>query len=235
MQYVILGALAAAILYGAVQLYAYLDTRLLLRLTRFAVGIVLVVVGVGLTFARQVQFGVPAIFLGLITLFRGRLGPFDFGAGSRSAGQTSKVRARYVEASLDHDSGELSGKVTEGRYSGLNLTDLNREELQDLQLEVSIDPDSLALVEAYLDRRFPGWRDDVDQDGDAGSGGASNSGTMTDEEAYEILGLPPGATVDEISAAHRRLLKGVHPDQGGSTFLAARINQAKDRLLGKHG
>jgi len=235
MQYVILGALVVAILYGAARLYAYLDPRAILRVTRYVVAITLVLLGLGLTFARQIQFGIPAIFLGLITLFRGRLGPFDFGAGSRSAGQASQVRARFVEASLDHDSGELSGTVTEGRYSGLNLGDLNREELHDLQREVSSDPDSLALVEAYLDRRFAGWRDDAEQDGDTRSGGTPNSGAVTDEEAYEILGLSPGATPDDISAAHRRLLKGVHPDQGGSTFLAARINQAKDRLLGKHG
>ena len=95
-------------------------------------------------------------------------------------------------------------------------------------------PQSAALFEAYLDRRMPGWRDHVEGDDTAGARGAANTGAMTDEEAYEILGLAPGASKAEIRAAHRRLMMRVHPDQGGSTFLAAKINQAKDWLLGKH-
>jgi hypothetical protein len=234
MQYVILAALALAVLYGLVQIYVNLRTRTLVRLTRYVVGGLMVLAGIGLSFARNLGLGLPLAVLGVVTILRGRIGPFDFGGGSRSSGQSSAVRARFVDATLDHDSGALSGQVREGRFGGRDLDDLSEGELRELYREVAIDADSMALVEAYMDRRFPGWRDDAEEDGGSRPRGAADPSAMTDEQAYEILGLSPGAGEAEIRAAHRRLLKGVHPDQGGSTFLASRINQAKDRLLGKH-
>jgi hypothetical protein len=90
------------------------------------------------------------------------------------------------------------------------------------------------LLDAYLDRRQPGWREDLKFDRDAGEGRAARAGNMTEKEAHEVLGLQPGAGQAEIREAHRRLIKAVHPDVGGSAFLAAKINEAKDRLIGKH-
>ena len=89
------------------------------------------------------------------------------------------------------------------------------------------------LMEAFLDRRWQGWRDR-----NAGAHAKTErksprSGGMTANEAYDVLGLKPGAKPDEIRAAHRRLMMKFHPDQGGSTYLAARINEAKEILLAK--
>ena len=149
-------------------------------------------------------------------------------------GSKSQVRSTFLEMELDHDSGEMSGRVRGGTYAGRTLDSLDIPDLQTLSREIAIDAESLALLEAYLDRRIPGWREDVEGDGAAGPGGAADSRAMTDEEAYEILGLAPGASEMEIRRAHRLLMKGVHPDQGGSTFLASKINEAKDRLLRRH-
>jgi hypothetical protein len=90
------------------------------------------------------------------------------------------------------------------------------------------------LLEAYLDRRFPGWREDAERDPNLRGRADFQHGAMTEQEAYEILGLQPGAGPDDVRAAHRRLMKRLHPDLGGSTYLASRVNQAKDLLLDRH-
>ena len=98
----------------------------------------------------------------------------------------------------------------------------------------AFDAESVALLESYLDRRFPAWRQNAQGDTAGGQRRAAPGGKMTDEEAYQILGLQPGAGRDDISRAHRALMKKLHPDQGGSTYLAARVNEAKDTLLRTH-
>ena len=143
------------------------------------------------------------------------------------------MRTGMMEMVLDHDSGEMEGYCRAGSFEGRTLSSLTETELLMLLDELrGNDPKGALLLEAYLDRSNPGWRE-------AGSGASEGkaarsrySGRMTREEAYEVLGLRAGAGEDEIRAAHRNLMKKVHPDQGGSDYLAARINEAKDVLLG---
>jgi hypothetical protein len=125
---------------------------------------------------------------------------------------------------LDDDTGRMHGRVLAGGYQGASLDALDRATLMKLLRE--IDADSRDLLAAYLDRREPGWREYAQRDAGAGK--------MTEEEAYQILGLQPGASMEEISRAHRSLIKKLHPDQGGTTYLAARINEAKDVLLRRY-
>jgi hypothetical protein len=126
----------------------------------------------------------------------------------------------------------MQGRILAGPYEGTTLDALNVPTL--VRLAGAIDEESRALLVAYLDRRSPGWREHADDGAAMGSGVPPRSGPMTEQEAYQVLGLEPGASADDIARAHRSLMKKLHPDQGGSTYLAARVNQAKDVLLRRH-
>src|SRR5262249_23533969 len=123
-------------------------------------------------------------------------------------------------------------RILAGRYEGMSLDAVEATTLIGLLGE--IDEESRALLATYLDRRSPGWREHAQGDAAAGQGSAPRGGPMTHEEAYQILGLQPNATAEEIGRAHHALMKKLHPDHGGTTYLAARINEAKDVLLRRH-
>ncbi|RWO91626.1 MAG: molecular chaperone DnaJ [Mesorhizobium sp.] len=149
-------------------------------------------------------------------------------------GKYSTVRTAALEMELDHDTGNLEGLVLAGRHEGKMLGTMNLAELQQLYRELPGDPESRQLLETYLDGRFPIWRKDAEANGGDGLGVSPGSGAMTKEEAYKILGLEAGAAAADVRKAHRRLMQRLHPDLGGTSFLAARINEAKDVLLSNH-
>lgn len=151
-----------------------------------------------------------------------------------SPGKHSTVRSAALEMELDHDTGSLEGLVLAGRHEGKMLGAMGLAELRQLYRELSGDPESRQLLETYLDGRFPVWRKDAEANGGEGLGVAPGSGAMTKEEAYKILGLEAGAAAADVRKAHRRLMQRLHPDIGGTSFLAARINEAKDVLLSNH-
>ena len=167
-------------------------------------------------------------------------GPFRGTAGGhRSTGQSSTVDTETIRMTLDHDTGEMDGTVIKGRFSGRRLSAMSFGDLVALHDDCQADdPNGAQLLEAYLDRTHrDAWRahqagqDEGTGESASGSRHSRSTGEMDIEEAYATLGLSPGATKEDIKAAHRRLMKRLHPDQGGSTFLASKINQAKDVLL----
>ncbi|UVC13145.1 DnaJ domain-containing protein [Mesorhizobium onobrychidis] len=149
-------------------------------------------------------------------------------------GKHSTVRTAALEMELDRDTGSLEGLVLAGRHEGKMLGTMSLAELQQLYRELPGDPESRQLLETYLDGRFPIWRKDAEANGGDGLGVSPGSGAMTKEEAYKILGLEAGAAAADVRKAHRRLMQRLHPDIGGTSFLAARINEAKDVLLSDH-
>jgi hypothetical protein len=153
------------------------------------------------------------------------------GGGHR---RTSEVRTRFLKMALDHDSGEMNGEVIDGSHAGQRLDDMSLADLLDLLNVCHVqDGQSAQVLESYLDRVHPDWRERVQAAGGGAGGGQTGAtpGGMSREEAYQVLGLEPGASDEEIKAAHHRLIANLHPDRGGST-ICRKINQAKDDLLG---
>ena len=141
-------------------------------------------------------------------------------------GQTSEVETEFLSMRLDHDTGEMDGTVLQGRYEGRTLRELGLPELLELLDECRGDRQSMAVLEAYLDRVHEDWR------GHRRAPPGRSPDGMSEDEARAVLGVGPDATREEIVQAHRRLMQRLHPDRGGSDYLAAKLNAAKDLLLG---
>ena len=225
--YIVLVGFVLAILAA---LFLRMDARRVAAVLRYLVPAVLA--GTGIIFMLVGRGGISFALFGLAAALFGRARASS--RASRSSNQTSHVRTAALEMELDLDTGEINGLVLAGQFDGRELNTMNEMELLSLHSELHSDPESVQVLETYLDRRIPTWRDDFDTHTGDGLGAAPASGSMSEQEAYEILGLSAGATEAEIRDAHRRLMKRMHPDTGGSVFLAARINQAKDILLRGH-
>ncbi|MQX36142.1 molecular chaperone DnaJ [Roseospira navarrensis] len=167
-----------------------------------------------------------------------------FGGGGRGAAadpdpdDRSTVTTRFLDMTLSHATGAMTGTVREGAFAGRSLEDLDRGDALALWREMQSDPESLRVFEAWLDRVHPDWRPDGDEGGaeeTGGDGAPGARGPMSRAEALAVLGLEEGAGPEDIKAAHRRLIVLVHPDRGGTPYLAARLNQARDLLLGRDG
>jgi len=227
------GIVVLILLLWAVNAFSKADPKQAARLLRYIGGVAALIFALFLLLRGEIALAVPVGAVGLGWLGWLTLWPASFGGRTQKRpGQVSRVRSPFLEMELDHDSGAMRGRILTGRYAGYALDALDPQTL--IGLIGEIDNDSRQLLMAYLDRREPRWREHAQ--GDAGARQASSAarGKMTEEEAYQILGLQPGAGAQEIGRAHRSLMKKLHPDQGGSTYLAARVNEAKDVLLRSH-
>jgi hypothetical protein len=226
------GLVALAILLWAAQKYLKADPRKLAAVLKLSGGITLLVFAAFFAVRGQLAIAAPLAAAGLGLLGWLPFGPAGFGARTqKSAGQVSRVRSAFLEMELDHDSGAMRGVILAGPREGTRLEALDVDTLVGLMAE--IDDESRALLAAYLDRRDAGWREHAQADAATGRSSAPR-GPMSQEEAYQILGLEPGAKAEDIVHAHRTLMKRIHPDQGGTNYLAARVNEAKDTLLRQH-
>lgn len=240
--YLLIGAALLGVILVFARLFAKADPATLAVALKWIGGTLGVLLVVFLVVRGFGSFALPLAFLALMMLRRrlkrsplgGPFGGFGFpGRAQPTPGQSSEVETAYLRMTLEHDSGEMAGKVLQGPFAGRDLGSLDLDELLTLLAECArADQQSARLIEAYLDRGPHGgdWRDRMDAR-ERATGAVGKAG-MTTEEAREILGVGADATLQEIKEAHRRLMQTNHPDRGGSTYLAAKINLAKEVLLG---
>ncbi len=242
MTFFLAGVSLLLILVLGLRLLQKADPKKLVSILRKVTGVIALAAAVFLTVRGAFPLAIPLGVFGLALLGRPVGSGFGFGLGGarKSPGQTSKVRTEALEMELDHDTGRMDGRSLKGTFEGRPLSTLSDTEVIELfeELERS-EVHGAALLEAYLDWRLPDWRDGQERAGDGPSESAGEqrrrraaSSRMGPEEAYAVLGLSEGASPNDIRRAHRSLMKKLHPDQGGSNYLAARINEAKEVLLG---
>jgi DnaJ-domain-containing protein 1 len=232
--YFLIGIGLMVLVYMGAKAFAQARPAQLVTGLRVAGGIGAALAGIWLLLTGRINLAImlASVFAPVLARWRagwraGRAG------GGPAAGQSSQVETAWLRMHLDHDTGILDGTVLQGRFGGRRLGEMSIPELAALLARLRVnDPDSATVLETYLDRARPEWREGAGEAAaDEAPPAASGAGPMTREEAYRILGLEPGAPEKAIRDAHRKLMMKVHPDQGGSTYLAAKINQAKDLLL----
>jgi hypothetical protein len=241
MVYFLAGCAVLVLLVLAARFLTNVDPRKLAGILRKGGGGVLLAVAGFLAIRGALPIAIPiaafAVALlsgGSASSLGGIFGGFG-GASQKSPGQASRVATERMEMELDHDSGHMDGTCLTGRFAGRKLSSLSDREAIKLYLEFEADQlKEAALIEAYLDWRISGWRDRQDEFGARAdrSQAGPKEGRMSRDEARAVLDVGPDASDEDIRQAHRRLMMKLHPDQGGSTYLAARINEAKEVLLG---
>ena len=226
------GLLALVGALWALNVVSKVDPHVAARVLKASGGLLALGFAAFLGLRGEIGVALPLGIFGLGLLGWIPFGPAGFSdRAQKRSGQVSRVRTAYIEMALDHDSGAMGGLVLAGRFQGATLESLDIGRLIELLTEV--DDESRALLVPYLDRRDPRWSEHAQGDAAAGRT-ATSGGKMSEQEAYQILGLEAGASAAAVRHAHRTLMKKFHPDQGGSTYLAARINEAKEILLRRH-
>jgi hypothetical protein len=207
-----------------------------LKWTGIAIAGVAIVLLILLPPAREV--GALLLPLAMATPLLARLRSILDRYRTPAGGQTSTVATAFLRMTLDHDTGRMEGTILRGRFAGMRIDELGPADLLALLRECRAeDEEGARLLEAYLDRRHPDWRDELAGTGSGAAGAGGTGGVrpggadMTVEEAHAILGLSAGADAEAIKEAHRRLMVKLHPDHGGSDYLATKINRARDVLL----
>jgi len=249
MLYLVLGFIALVVGLQVLRRFQGANPAQMARLLRMAGGAGLIGVALLLIMRGGIIDAVPLVGLGAWLIWGDQIPPWlrgrwagvlggqgqtgAPGGGSGPAPAASRVVTDHLDVSLDHATGALDGRVLKGIFQGRRIVSLKPAELALLWQDCRFnDPQSARILEVYLDHVHPTWREDLARGEKEMSG---SDGRVSPAEALQILGLAEGASDDDVRRAHRALILKLHPDRGGSTYLAAKINEAKDVLLERGG
>lgn len=236
MEFVLLGTLALVAIIVMMWLFITANPKSLATVLRYVAAAI--VFSLAIFFFMTERVG-AAVFLasmawGLFTgghVWPGGWPHYSFPGGGQAksgGGQSTRVATDWIEMQLEHDTGAMNGRVLKGAHAGATFSTMSKSELLALRHEAAADEETVRLLEAYFDKTFgTDWRSAQTEQPRA------RSSTMSRDEALKVLGLQDGASEDEIRAAHKKLMMQNHPDRGGSDYLASKINEAKDILLGR--
>ena len=237
MPYFFLGIAVLAGLLLAARWFVDAEPKALVRVIKWVLIGIIAVIALFLIFTGRFAlalWALPALLPWIMRMRAAARSAKNFSRMSGGAGGgASRVESAFLEMELDHESGDMRGRIRSGRFEGSALDDLTLPDLISLQQEYRrTDSESARLIAAYLDRNYPDWRENGDDgESDGESAAESSAGHMSRDEALRVLGLEDGANEDEIKSAHHRLIGSLHPDRGGSAYLASKINEARDVLL----
>ena len=226
MQYILLGLALLVFILLLGRAFIGADPQKMAQGSRRTMGVMLLVVAVVLAVRGGLVLALPIAFFAFTLLGMGLPWSSSPGNNRKSDGQRSTVRTGLLDMALDHDTGAMEGRVKRGKFAGRLLSSMSPDELDELLQDARLsDPQAQQLLEAYINHISTGGHRSHR------SSARQGASTMTLEEAYAYLGLKAGASREEIQAAHRSLMKKFHPDQGGTDYMAAKLNEAKDVLL----
>jgi hypothetical protein len=224
--FILLAALIA--LLAILRFYVRANPALLAKGMKTVAGAIAGAAGLYLLTRGSAILAVPLGLLGAWLIWGGG----RIGQSKPTAGATSKITTDHLQVHLDHDTGLVTGLVLRGMFANRRIETLKPAELALLWQDCRFtDQKSAQILEVYLDRVHPSWQSDMAR-GEAEMA-TGPDGKMSEAEAYDILGLERGADDEDIRKAHRELMMRLHPDRGGSTYLASKVNEAKAILLGE--
>lgn len=219
--------LISFLIFAALCIFTYTPASKLATFSRYALPIGTIMIGSVLSLAGRGLVGLPLIGMGLAWWQRIRA------LNAANKLQDAIIKTDELELNISktkNGPNALSGKLLTADFEGKFLSQLTTAQMFDCF--GSLKGESAALLEAYLDCKFPAWREDAKLDLTPWKGDPSSTSAMTQHEANQVLGLRANATTQQARDAHALLVERINPDGASANLLISKLNDALVALGG---